>query len=351
MLKFFRKIRQRLLSENRFTKYLIYAFGEIILVMIGILLALQVNNWNEQRLKQNEIIKVYERLILDLDNDIFELSRSAKFWENKQLVFNSVINDSISTDLLDKGISRILTSTKTSLNKAGINQLKNLNIRSELALEIIQIYDNMENIAITPLENRFSEESRKLILKFRDNYSWYAEWISKTINKDNSSKKLQDYFLYSEEYRNIVFHFNQLIFHNYVPVVKYYIKELESARTDLKLIVDKDTKYVSKTELKKYTGKYEVTENNSQILDFKKGDIFEIIAHDGFIRLSATSGQLNFVDYYMKEDNSFFADMDFGNSSIIFDVSKDLNINGLVERTKTSKLNTLLKAVKVDTSN
>ncbi len=47
MIKFFRRIRQRLLTENKFSKYLLYAIGEIALVMIGILLALQVNNWNE----------------------------------------------------------------------------------------------------------------------------------------------------------------------------------------------------------------------------------------------------------------------------------------------------------------
>ena len=52
MIKFFRKIRQKLLNENRFSKYLVYAIGEIVLVMIGILLALQVNNWNELRKKK-----------------------------------------------------------------------------------------------------------------------------------------------------------------------------------------------------------------------------------------------------------------------------------------------------------
>ncbi|MFS4447322.1 DUF6090 family protein [Maribacter sp. 2307UL18-2] len=46
MLKFFGKIRQKLLSENKFSKYLIYAIGEIVLVVIGILIALQINNWN-----------------------------------------------------------------------------------------------------------------------------------------------------------------------------------------------------------------------------------------------------------------------------------------------------------------
>ena len=47
MIKFFKHIRKKLLGENKFTKYLIYAFGEIVLVVIGILIALQINNTNE----------------------------------------------------------------------------------------------------------------------------------------------------------------------------------------------------------------------------------------------------------------------------------------------------------------
>lgn len=49
MISFLRKIRQKLLSKNQISQYLAYALGEIFLVMIGILLALQVNNWNEER--------------------------------------------------------------------------------------------------------------------------------------------------------------------------------------------------------------------------------------------------------------------------------------------------------------
>ena len=53
MIRFFRQIRQRLLTENRFSKYLLYAVGEILLVVIGILIALQVDNWNEERKTRN----------------------------------------------------------------------------------------------------------------------------------------------------------------------------------------------------------------------------------------------------------------------------------------------------------
>jgi len=54
MIKFFRKIRQKMLTENKFSKYLLYAIGEIFLVVIGILIALQINNWNQNRVNKNE---------------------------------------------------------------------------------------------------------------------------------------------------------------------------------------------------------------------------------------------------------------------------------------------------------
>ena len=48
MINFFRKTRKKLADDNKFFKYSRYAFGEILLVMVGILLALQVNNWNKE---------------------------------------------------------------------------------------------------------------------------------------------------------------------------------------------------------------------------------------------------------------------------------------------------------------
>ncbi len=66
MIKFFRKIRQRLLTENKFSKYLIYAIGEIVLVVIGILMALQINNWNNNKNEiaemKNYYVKIHEEI-------------------------------------------------------------------------------------------------------------------------------------------------------------------------------------------------------------------------------------------------------------------------------------------------
>lgn len=79
MIKFFRHIRQRLLSENKFSKYLLYAMGEIILVVIGILIALQINNGNEQRKERAREINYLMNLKADLQSEIENNEEFARF--------------------------------------------------------------------------------------------------------------------------------------------------------------------------------------------------------------------------------------------------------------------------------
>ncbi|RNC87996.1 MAG: hypothetical protein ED556_02055 [Winogradskyella sp.] len=66
MIKFFRHIRRSLIQENKMGKYFKYAIGEIVLVMIGILLALQINNWNQNRLNTDLESLYYKRLLDDV---------------------------------------------------------------------------------------------------------------------------------------------------------------------------------------------------------------------------------------------------------------------------------------------
>ena len=70
MIKFFRKIRQNLLTEGKTGKYLKYAIGEIVLVVIGILIALQINNANENRKITETKKEYYRQILLDLDKEV-----------------------------------------------------------------------------------------------------------------------------------------------------------------------------------------------------------------------------------------------------------------------------------------
>jgi len=86
MIKFFRKIRYNLMEQNKTGKYLKYAIGEIVLVVIGILIALSINNWN-QKLKNRGIEQAYiNRLIKEVEKDTSyfkDIKRQFDFKESK----------------------------------------------------------------------------------------------------------------------------------------------------------------------------------------------------------------------------------------------------------------------------
>jgi len=70
MIKLFRRIRHKLLTENKFSIYLLYALGEIILVVLGILIALQINNWNTNNKNQSKELGYITNIIEDIESDI-----------------------------------------------------------------------------------------------------------------------------------------------------------------------------------------------------------------------------------------------------------------------------------------
>ena len=89
MIKFFNKIRKQMLKENKMGRYLKYAIGEIILVMIGILLALQVNTWNNNRELKKEELKVMKSLYQEFSENLIKLDDAYKFHlKRKQSIEN-----------------------------------------------------------------------------------------------------------------------------------------------------------------------------------------------------------------------------------------------------------------------
>ncbi len=88
MIKFFRSIRQKLVSENKFSKYLLYAIGEIVLVVIGILIALQINNWNEQRKDRTKETILLNQLREDYQANLMQLEE--KMATREKIIISAV---------------------------------------------------------------------------------------------------------------------------------------------------------------------------------------------------------------------------------------------------------------------
>ena len=215
MIKFFRKIRQQLLTENKFSKYLIYAIGEIILVVIGILIALAINNWKEnQKLHNQEITYLknlrddlktqinmldvyidYENIIIDHANDILEHYELNDGFNNM---------DSIFPKLNDLTTRWTFTNSNTTLlqmlNSNQINIIQNTKLKEELISfnQQIDLFTRNTNINNTNLVDNLTTgtfissggfasygNSSRMVQKFNDFYPFENKII-----EDNALKKI-----------------------------------------------------------------------------------------------------------------------------------------------------------------
>jgi hypothetical protein len=199
MIKFFRHIRRRLISENptsetrqsnkldkpvsRFGRYLVYSIGEIILVVIGILIALSINNWNEDRKDLDQSVFYHEQLINDLDLVIASLDRDTSWAKMVEIEINRTIrildqgeaNDS-TLKILDFALGNYfrlnrqlpeLTSYEEMKSSGQLNLIYNKSVRNELAL----YQRNHNNIA-----NIYAELNSKVNQsEFLDSYVKFEE--------------------------------------------------------------------------------------------------------------------------------------------------------------------------------
>ena len=214
MIKFFRHIRQNMINENRTSKYLLYAFGEIILVVIGILIALQINNWKEnQKLRHQELTYLnnlkgdletqinmldvyidYETIIIDQSNDIIKHYELNRGFNNMDSVFPKL------NDLTTRWtFSNANTTLLQLLNSNQINSIQNVGLKEDLIAfnQQIDLFAKNTNINNTNLIDNITTRafistggiasygySSRMIQKFNDFYP-----VKGKIVHDNELKK------------------------------------------------------------------------------------------------------------------------------------------------------------------
>ncbi len=172
MLKFFRKIRQGLLTENKIGKYLIYGLGEIVLIVIGILIAIGVNNWNENRTNHALLESYQKNLITELKADLSRL----KNLDNTNNIKKESIKKYFDYYNLKDAKTEVLLQKYNSINT------------SKRAF-----YTNaytIEDLITTGSLSLFSESKRIAILKLKNIHEQYSFYETSTI---------QDVALYEQE--------------------------------------------------------------------------------------------------------------------------------------------------------
>jgi len=223
MLKIFRKIRQNMIKNNKVTAYLLYAIGEIILVMIGILLALQVNNWNENRRQKNELNNILRTVSYDLETDTLVAGQVVKLYDTLQVKSNIIINKQLKKENYRDCIECASLTTFYSpfnIQTKGYDLLKNIssettNQKDSLVNSIIQIY-SLYKPMIDKNNERLENEVMKNLNELRD-FSWFVD-----LSQGKFNDEMIVYFTESEDYRKRVTLHNMLATNNHLAITKSY---------------------------------------------------------------------------------------------------------------------------------
>ena len=157
MLKFFRKIRQNLLSENKFSNYFLYAIGEILLVVIGILIALQINNWNQDQQDRSLSNNFLMRIKLDIEKDTSILNQKIDLGEELCKGYLAYIKKMHQQQQNQEEYIQLMSSVRTNVDELVLNDIAyselintgslNLLFNPMLKDEITQYYRNYKLVA------------------------------------------------------------------------------------------------------------------------------------------------------------------------------------------------------------
>ena len=207
MIKFFRKIRYNLMEKGKTGRYFKYAIGEVILVVIGILIALSINNWNENR-KDAQLEKYYLiRLISDLEADITEIDTTFKYASEYIVIGNNILKklgQNYESDLSKSTNKEAVKFTMDALNNYKIN-ITTKNFGSSLGKLFDERIVDMNNFTYSELVStgNFEVIDNK---KLRQNLTNYYLSFSAVLDiQDNLLASIDEY--------------NKMLQKNHIPII------------------------------------------------------------------------------------------------------------------------------------
>ena len=196
MIKFFRKIRYDLMEKNKTGKYLKYAIGEIVLVMIGILLALQVNEWNNERNRKQAEQIIITQLQTDLKKSQIELEDIKDFYLERtrisaqmlRVFYKDELPDNIEDYLIGAIASRVyspvLGTARSLINSGKIDILSSVELKNDIISYVEEVDYMLKDIS--RYEETYYRKGVDLVFQVmtNDRGHWSIEDFNKTKNED-----------------------------------------------------------------------------------------------------------------------------------------------------------------------
>ncbi|NRD20063.1 hypothetical protein HNV08_08380 [Winogradskyella eckloniae] len=223
-MKLFNTLRFKLIEGKRLKKYLLYAIGEIILVVIGILVAVTINNYNENKKAEKECVKIAKQIQQKLASDIAKIKETRQeISENLELYNLYLKKDKTEAErltivaqapfLVTIGIQFLPVNliVSSSLNKVAS---QNTTLANKL-MEIEQDYIVVDK-TLRPMEDIMKDELIKNINHIKENFSWYEKLVG-----NNGKFTVEEYkYFGSDDYKNRVVHMRFLYVNGYDSILE-----------------------------------------------------------------------------------------------------------------------------------
>ncbi|MGH1387564.1 DUF6090 family protein [Kordia sp.] len=216
------------MKKKNLGNYILYAVGEIILVVIGILIAVSLNDWNSSRKEKNKLFNIYNIVAADLENDIKEIDKMEFFYGQVKPLFNKILKDSVRD--VDYAFNPQYTYImigfpEITFNKRGYNQLAAFNtdkFKDSLPTQIIEFYtERLREIKID--DDMRADDIKENYSHFKNNYAWWSDVISLKPNKD-----FIDYALNDPDYKNRIATTHFMAYQVFLPELRIFKKQAET---------------------------------------------------------------------------------------------------------------------------
>jgi hypothetical protein len=227
MISFFRKIRRGLLTDNKLTKYLIYASGEIVLVVIGILIALQVNNGNETRKKEKTTIEILKQIQTDIISSVENADGALEIYREKDSLAYLVLSEKVTAN--DYLCNRDLVNLAQGympfyINDYGFNKLDEYQEYMPkgtefLKKELYYLYTDIKK-RVDHSNDALNDEVFRTIRMLKEN----KRWMWKSGFSHSLDSEALEYFLTDPIYKNYVESYSVVESYNFC----FWIKEFRT---------------------------------------------------------------------------------------------------------------------------
>ncbi|WP_456438137.1 hypothetical protein [Psychroserpens sp.] len=240
-MKVFNKQRFQLMKGKQFQKYLVYAIGEIILVIVGILIALGISNWNQEKQLENANKDLQKKVLVQLDKDINSVEDFQKDIDSLHQTYLKVLGRDYDKTKVKDGsmLSTVLFEINTlSLDKHLNNLIENAKLDdSDASQELIDLnstyklylknFDDIENIIYEKMKNNLAEIERT--------QPWYLELITDFTCRNDCI----NYLLKDEGHKARIASLRFLFVNGYGNLVDGFREDLLLAKSSLEAIISK----------------------------------------------------------------------------------------------------------------